>query len=197
MSDTKIRILNEALALFSIKGYDGVTMFDIANAVGIKPASIYKHYTGKEEIFRSIVKEFEEKTGNIFNASVLDNRVYLDVTKEMLIEMIQQTFQLYAQEPFLTRCRRLFMISAFHRPEIGDLYVKYFIEMPMQYQAELFAILQENKMLDKRDTSIMAYHFYTPILILLQEFDYKKITMEEAIDKISLLVSDFMEVYQL
>ncbi len=89
------------------------------------------------------------------------------------------------------------MISAFHRPEIGDLYVKYFIEMPMQYQAELFAILQENKLLDKRDTSIMAYHFYTPILILLQEFDYKKITMEEAIDKINLLVSKFMEVYQL
>ncbi len=32
-------ILQEALSLFSVKGYDGVSMSDIAEVVGIKAAS--------------------------------------------------------------------------------------------------------------------------------------------------------------
>jgi AcrR family transcriptional regulator len=197
VSETKERILNESLVLFSVKGYDGVSMSDIAGAVGIKASSIYKHYVGKEEIFRSIVRQFEDKTASIFNSTLLEDREYKNISKEMLIEMIRQTFILYAEDPFLANCRKLFMISAFKRPEIGSLYTKYFIEMPIQYQAKLFTILQEDMEIHKRDTKVMAYHFYTPILIILQEFDYKKITVEEALEKINVLVTQFMEVYQL
>ena len=85
-----MRILDESLALFSVKGYDGVSMSDIAEAVGIKAASIYKHYTGKEAIFRSILKEFEGKTENIFKDVLLQERNYKNISKEMLIGMIQQ-----------------------------------------------------------------------------------------------------------
>lgn len=43
----------------------------------------------------------------------------------------------------------------------------------------------------------MAYHFYTPILILLQEYDYKNVTLEKALKQIELLVTQFAEVYGL
>ncbi len=197
MRDTKEKILNEALALFSVKGYDGVSMSDIANAVGIKAASIYKHYSGKEDIFCRIVQSFEEKTGSIFNPVLLDRMEYVNISIEMLIGMIQQTFQIYAEEPFLSRCRKLFIISSFHRPEIGALYTKYLIEIPMQYQSGIFAIIQKTKAIAEKDTAIMAYYFYTPILILLQEYDYKNITMEDALKRIELLVTQFREVYKL
>lgn len=197
MRDTKEKILNEALALFSVKGYDGVSMSDIADVVGIKAASIYKHYSGKEDIFSTIVQRFEEKTGSIFNPTLLNSMDYVNISTEMLIGMIQQTFQIYAEEPFLSKCRKLFMISSFDRPDIGDLYVNYFIVMPMQYQAEIFAIMQKTKVFVEKDTAIMAYHFYTPILILLQKYDYKNMTLEEALKKIEALVTQFAEVYKL
>lgn len=191
MRNTKERILNEALALFSVKGYDGVSMSDIAEIVGIKAASIYKHYSGKTDIFRTIVQRFEEQTESIFNPELLENTENINISKEMLVKMIQQTFQVYAEEPFLSKCRKLFMISSFDRPEIGDLYTKYFIVIPMQYQTGLFATMQ------KKDATIMTYHFYAPILVLLQKYDYKNITMEEALTKIELLVTQFAEVYKL
>jgi AcrR family transcriptional regulator len=197
MRDTKERILIESLALFSVKGYDGVTMSEIADFVGIKAASIYKHYAGKEDIFHKIVQRFEEKTGDIFSPALLDSMEYLNISKEMLIKMIQQTFQLYAEEPFLSKCRKLFMISSFNRTEIGELYAKYFIMMPLQYQSGIFSIMQKTKACGEKDTGIMAYHFYAPILILLQEYDYKSITMEEALKKIELIVTQFTEVYTL
>jgi len=49
-SDTKTHIFNTALRLFATSGVENVSMRDIAAAVGIKAASIYNHYTSKEQI---------------------------------------------------------------------------------------------------------------------------------------------------
>ena len=48
--DTKNKIFNTALRLFSSNGYDNVSTREIASAVGINSASIYYHYSSKEEI---------------------------------------------------------------------------------------------------------------------------------------------------
>ncbi len=197
MRNTKERILHEALSLFSVKGYDGVSMSDIAEVVGIKAASIYKHYSGKEDIFNSIVQSFEERTESIFNPALLDHSKYGNILPTQLISMIKQTFQIYTSDPFLSKCRKLFMISSYGRPEIGDVYAKYFITMPMQYQAGIFSGIQNSKSPKTRAPSIMAYHFYAPILILLQQCDYENITLDEALEQIELLVKQFTEVYEL
>ena len=44
---TKQRILSEALKLFASKGYEAVSVAQIAGAVGIKAPSLYKHYDSK------------------------------------------------------------------------------------------------------------------------------------------------------
>ena len=64
---TKQKILNEALSLFSEKGYSAVYVGDIAEAVGIKTPSLYKHYKNKQDIFNSCVEVFSERMGNIRN----------------------------------------------------------------------------------------------------------------------------------
>lgn len=48
--DTKQRILDEALRLFSQSGYDAVSVERIASAVGIKAPSLYKHFKSKQEV---------------------------------------------------------------------------------------------------------------------------------------------------
>ena len=61
---TKQEILEHALALFMKKGYEGASMSDLAAATGIKKASLYAHYSGKEEIFSAVftgvVEEYRE-----------------------------------------------------------------------------------------------------------------------------------------
>ena len=60
----KQEILEHALALFMEKGYAGASMSDLAAATGIKKASLYAHYSGKEEIFSAVftgvVEEYRE-----------------------------------------------------------------------------------------------------------------------------------------
>ena len=59
--DTKHRILDEALTLFSEKGYANVYVSDIAERVGIKAPSLYKHYRNKRAIFDAIIDEMNHR----------------------------------------------------------------------------------------------------------------------------------------
>ena len=52
---TRERALSAALELFGRKGYDGVSMNDIAQAVGIRAPSLYKHFQSKEALFAAVV----------------------------------------------------------------------------------------------------------------------------------------------
>lgn len=63
----KNEILEKALELFATQGYFGTSMDDIARAVGIKKASLYSHYSGKESIFTAV-----------FNAILEDYTVFID-----------------------------------------------------------------------------------------------------------------------
>jgi AcrR family transcriptional regulator len=54
---TKQIILDKALELFTGKGYDGASMSDIAEATGIRKASLYAHFESKESIFTRIFED--------------------------------------------------------------------------------------------------------------------------------------------
>ena len=45
---TKELILDAALKLFAKKGYEAVSVAEIADAVGVKAPSLYKHYKSKQ-----------------------------------------------------------------------------------------------------------------------------------------------------
>ena len=54
--DTKQEILKTALKLFSAKGYESTSVAEIADAVGIRKASLYSHFTSKKVILDELVQ---------------------------------------------------------------------------------------------------------------------------------------------
>ncbi|BCJ98784.1 TetR/AcrR family transcriptional regulator [Anaerocolumna chitinilytica] len=201
---TKERIEAEALKLFSIHGYSGVSIRDIAGAVGIKESSIYKHYSGKEDIFKTIVSHYREKTEEIFQISPKTPTDYAQMSKEMLLAMMKMTFQTFAVDEFISRCRKLFMISSPGNEQIGNLYVQNFITEPILFNSlvfeKLLATLQVKNDSNKEDNpgsaKVMAYQFYAPVFLILQEYDNGTIKMQEALLLIEKITLKFMEVYE-
>ena len=59
-SGTKERILLASASLFAKNGYFGVSVKDIANVVGIKPASLYNHYESKEALWKAVLERIQE-----------------------------------------------------------------------------------------------------------------------------------------
>lgn len=57
----KEEILAKALEFFANQGYFGTSMEEIAKAVGIRKASLYSHYSGKESIFTAVFNNILEE----------------------------------------------------------------------------------------------------------------------------------------
>jgi TetR/AcrR family transcriptional regulator len=53
--ERRTQILREAARCFGTRGFRGTTTRDIANAVGITEAALYRHFSGKEAIYAAIL----------------------------------------------------------------------------------------------------------------------------------------------
>jgi len=53
---TADRILDAAEALFAARGFAGTSVRDIANAVGLNPASLYNHFANKEALYEAVLE---------------------------------------------------------------------------------------------------------------------------------------------
>ncbi len=76
--NTKEKIFDVALDLFSKKGYDSVSLREIADEVGIKKSSIYSHYPSKEAILMDIFDYLR----NLFEYGELLNNKELELTAD-------------------------------------------------------------------------------------------------------------------
>ena len=57
----EVAILDAAVELFSVYGYDGVSMRRIAQAAGVSKANIYHHFTSKEALYFAIMRRSAEE----------------------------------------------------------------------------------------------------------------------------------------
>jgi TetR/AcrR family transcriptional regulator, cholesterol catabolism regulator len=60
-SSGRSRVLDEAEQLFRKRGYNAVTMRDIAYEVGIRQASLYYHFPSKEQLFVAVTERVFER----------------------------------------------------------------------------------------------------------------------------------------
>jgi len=61
-AETKAAIYSAAVDLFAEKGYAATSIRAIAAAVGIEPASVYNHFSNKEEILYTIILNSTEES---------------------------------------------------------------------------------------------------------------------------------------
>jgi AcrR family transcriptional regulator len=59
---TTERIVNQAMKLFLEKGYHGTSIDDITQAAGLTKGALYWHFKSKEDLLKTIVKEFKKRS---------------------------------------------------------------------------------------------------------------------------------------
>jgi AcrR family transcriptional regulator len=64
--DTKAEIHRAALELFSVQGYEKTSLREIAEQVGITKASLYYHYSSKQDLLRAIIGTFFDDINRVF-----------------------------------------------------------------------------------------------------------------------------------
>ncbi len=100
--DTRSLILQEATRLFSEKGFDGVSMRNIANEVNISAAALYNHFNDKQSLYISAISvAFENKSSKL--QQILSSP---GTPIEHLEQFIGQYCELMNADPYLNRLMR-------------------------------------------------------------------------------------------
>ncbi|MBQ6814835.1 MAG: TetR/AcrR family transcriptional regulator [Lachnospiraceae bacterium] len=196
--NTKKRIIEEALILFSEKGYSDVYVNDIAKAVGIKAPSLYKHYKNKQEIFNAILEELKEgyvkhtaTMGIAGNDVNIDAGIYADISEEALVEMGKNLFLYFLHDNQMRLFRKLLTIEQFRDSELAAIYSKQYFDAPLDYQSELFKIFIANGKFKQADAKILAMQFYAPIYTLLTICDRHPEREQEALKLLEAHIHQF------
>lgn len=196
---TKEKILDTALTLFSEQGYHAVSVGEIAEAVGIKPPSLYKHFESKEDIFESCVTYFYAKTGAL-NETLLpavdqEATSYQNITNESLLLIARSLFTFYLTDDVAARFRKMLLIERYRSPELNQLFEDLFIDGSIEYETAVFAKLIEAQIFKPTDPGLLAMRFYTPIFFLLQKYDLRLEQLDEALEELTILINDFTDQY--
>lgn len=67
---TRGRLIDAAISTFAAKGFHGATTRDIATAAGMSPAAVYVHFSTKEELLYTIMRDGHTLARDLVRASI-------------------------------------------------------------------------------------------------------------------------------
>ena len=114
---TRERILDVALDLFTDQGFDGTSMREIAERLGISKPAIYYHFASKEEILMALHMRLHE-FGRAALARLAGQPVTLQVWGALLDEVLDQ--MLAQRKIFLLHERNQAALEKLHRKDHDD-----------------------------------------------------------------------------
>lgn len=188
--DTKQRILSESLRLFSEKGYDAVSVAEIASAVGIKAPSLYKHYKSKRDIFDSILKKMSEADSFYADENDMPNADddYINVPLESIKRFSAAMFKYWTEDDFAARFRRMLSLERFKNSEMAELYKGYISSGPLDYMTDVFAGM--NYSVDSAKQ--LALSFYAPMFMLYTVYDESE-NKKEIVSQAEMHINKFID----
>ncbi|ADU27217.1 TetR/AcrR family transcriptional regulator [Ethanoligenens harbinense] len=166
---TKQEIFNSALSLFAQKGYDGVSIRDIAKAVGIKESSIYNHYSSKRSILDEICRRFLE--------TLMVSRPPLAEVEQMICDMrptelFLELISSYGSkiDPQITQMAKVVFGEQFYDEAIHEIFEREFIRNNVNYYIEVLSMMEDKKQIQRCDKTVVANLFNNEQMMLSLQF---------------------------
>ena len=197
--NTKDRILIEALSLFSVQGFSGVSVRDISKSIGLRESAMYKHYKNKQDLFDTIIEVASNRINGLQNDLISRFSEDGEGENSFPVEKIQhiycKLFSFYLTDDILSKFRRMMIIEQFKNIELNNKFNEMFIEKTLAYQSEVFSELINDGKINGTNPEIMAIHFYSPIFMLLFRYDLKDDKVDEALILVNEHIKEFFRLY--
>ncbi len=156
VSEKKNQILNAAKQVFGRFGFVKTTLDDVANAVGMKKASLYYYYESKEELFKDVVKS---ETSELIKE--LENKIFtIDDVHTQLKTYIKIRLDYFQK---LINIHNLTVNSILEFKPITELLYREFFEKQIQIVVKIFSDGQQRGELKNVDTHRTANIFISAI----------------------------------
>ncbi len=201
LGSTKEQILEAALDLFSVRGFEATSISQIADAVGIRKASLYSHFASKQEILDTLVevvtKEYDSHSifGKVkAETPVLpgaENGIDVDALVAQVIGQIRYSLH----DPVISKVRKMLMIEQFQNEQLAGIQTKQSYTDITRFFTIIFSRMKEAGLVRDVDPEIMAVHFSTPISVWMNLCDREPDREEEVMALIDKHIKQFYSLY--
>lgn len=179
--NTREKIMDVALHMFSERGYEAVSIRDICGEVGIKESTLYYHFKNKKDILDSLVAKFRAHIDGLLGhvdeisakpegkakAASGKTKTSTSYTDDPGLQMVDSyMMDSYLFDPFCNLMLRLMMIEQFHNEEIRALYEKTMFTDPYEIQLSVFRKLSTAGVFPEAQVEMIVkeYHAYMTML---------------------------------
>ena len=197
--NTKQEILEAALELFSVKGFEATSIAQLTGAVGIRKASLYTHFENKQAILDALVKDILEQYAehSIFHKADLEKDTgILPHTADDAVQMVHGQIRYILHDPVISRARKMLVIEQFQNPELANLQTKQNYSDVLGYFTGLMEQLIRQGVLAEDDPEIMAAQFCLPISVWINLCDREPEREQEVMELVEKHIRQFFKRYQ-
>ena len=197
--NTKRSIMETALQLFSVQGYDATSISQIADAVGIRKASLYSHFASKQDILDSLLEEVlqQYEQHSVFAGKVWEKDPSgLPMNSDEAVTMVQGQLQYIVHDPLIQRGRKMLVIEQFRNSRLAKIQTRQNYTDIMSYFTGMIRCLIEKGVLKDEDPQMMASQFCLPVTVWLQLCDREPEREAEVMDLVGKHIRQFYRVYQ-
>lgn len=197
--NTKQDILEAALDLFSVQGFEATSISQIAGAVGIRKASLYSHFESKQAILDALVQDVLMQYGehSIFAKTDWQKGAEgIPATPDAAVQMIQGQLRYILHDSHISRARKMLVIEQFQNPELARLQTKQNYADVMQYFTGLMKQLIRQGVLAGDDPQIMAAQFCLPVSVWINLCDREPEREQEVMELLEKHIRQFFRLYQ-
>ena len=199
--NTKQEILDAALTLFSTQGFEATSISRIADAVGIRKASLYSHFENIQAILDGIVDVVLDGYAkrSIFALANWDDPEFTKdkqgMTADALVRMIQNQLRYTIHDPAISRSRKMLMIEQFQNAELAKLQTKQNYTDVMRYFSGLARFLIRQGIFAEYDPEIMAAQLCLPITVWINLCDREPEREEDVLVLVEKHIRQFFRLY--
>lgn len=198
----KEQILDAALDLFSVWGYEATSISRIAEAVGVRKASLYNHFESKKAILDALLENIIEEYNRhsmFANADWEDpafTKTILHMTPEALAAQVKEQLCYILHDSKVSRGRKMLVIEQFQNPELGRLHTKRYYDDVMNYHTGMIRYLIRKGVLREGDARLLAAEYCLPISVWLNLCDREPDREAEVMALIEKHILNFFVVYR-
>ena len=188
--DTKERILETALQLFSQNGYAGTNVRELTAALGLVKSSLYKHFESKEAIWNALLDRMIAYYGERFGSS--EHLPPVPDSLEGLVQMTMRMVKLTVHDEKIVMTRKLLSIEQFRDERARNLATKHFLTGLTDMFTSIFAGMMDKGLLKRDEPAMLAFAYTAPISALIHLCDREPEKTEKAIAQVEAFSRHFV-----
>ena len=192
-SDTKERILEAALEMFSQNGYAGTNIRELSASLGLVKSGVYKHYESKEAIWNALLDQMIAYYGEHFGSPE-----HLPPVPDSLEELTQLTMHMVnitVHDEKIIMTRKVLTLEQYRDVRARELATKHFLTGLTEMFTRIFSGMMDKGLLKKDDPAMLAFAYTTPISALIHLCDREPEKTEDAIVRVEMFSRHFVKTY--